>query len=415
MPDAMVMNPAMEQKPTRPLDHYGPVWESIRRLVPEATLLRGPACLGPAQAAGTGDLDILVPRDFQSVSWFLKKQGFYRVYKPQTYLERYRFQTVESRRPLTIDLYKAERWGLGFRLANGTDIPTDADMAALLHSVADGKGTHYFERERGGPPWQKGMGAKPSFGLFERALWRRERLALLTLGLLLKGIIRPDVPLILGNCLRRIAFRTLQLTRKTGLEVALIGVDGTGKTCLAEALSRLPAPVRVIYMGPHQHRTRLMRFALRHKVPSLFRQLAFRFDLLVRRIHGAALARRGWVVVYERHPAERIDPLKHSYKYKVKNWIDKLYAWPVDLTFYLTGDYPTLYLRKKEYTATYLQEIDRRYSAVLDYCGISYERIDVTRTNIETVASTVGRRVLEKYQDRVSVDRWPSIFKSILA
>lgn len=415
MPEAMVVNPAIEQKPAGPLDYYGFVWESIRRLVPGAILLRGPACLSPAQATGTGDLDILVPRDFQSVRGFLKKQGFYRVYKPQPYLERYRYQTVESRQPSTIDLYKAERWGLGFRLANGPEIPTDADVAVLLHSVADGKGTAYFERERGGPPWQKGMGAKPTFSAFERALWRRERLALLTLGLLLKGTIRPDPTLILRNCLRRIAFRALQLTRKTGLEVALMGVDGTGKTSLAQALSRLPAPVRVIYMGPHQYQTRLMRFALRHKVPSLFRQLAFRFDLLVRRIQGAVLARRGWVVVYERHPAERIDPLKHSVRDKVKNWVDKLYAWPVDLTIYLTGDYPTLYLRKKEYPATYLQEIDRRYSAVLDFCGISYERVDVTRTNFEIVASTVGRRVLEKYQDRASVDRWPGIFKTVLA
>ncbi len=379
MPEAMVVNPAIEQKPTGELDDYGLLWESIRRLAPGAILLRGPACLGPAQATGTGDLDILVARDFQSVRDFLKKRGFYRVYKPQPYLERYRFQTVESRQPSTIDLYKAERWGLGFRLANGSEEN------------------------------------KITFGAFERALWKRERLSLLTLGLLLKGIIRPDGPLILRNCLRRIAFRTLQLTRKTGLEVGLIGVDGTGKTCLAESLSRLPAPVRVIYMGPHQYQTRLMRFALRHKVPSLFRQLAYRFELLVRRIHGAFLARRGWVVVYERHPAERMDPLNHSVRNKVKNWIDRLYAWPVDLTFYLTGDYPTLYLRKKEYPATYLQEIDRRYSAVLNYCRISYERIDVTRTNIETVASTVGRRVLEKYQDRVSVDRWPNIFKTFLA
>ena len=415
MPEAMVVNPAIGQKPAEAPGDYGLLWESIRRLAPGAILLRGPASLGPAQATGTGDLDILVARDFQSVRDFLKKQGFYRVYKPQPYLERYRFQTIDSCQPSTIDLFKAERWGLGFRLAKAAETPTNADLATLLHSVADGKGTAYFERERGGPPWQKGLENKITFGAFGRALWRREQLALLTLGLLLKGIIRPDVPLILGNCLRRIAFRTLQLTRKTGLEVALIGVDGTGKTSLAEALSRLPVPVRVIYMGPHQHQTRLMRFALRHKVPSLFRQLAFRFDLLVRRIHGAALARRGWVVVYERHPAERLNPLNHSVGGKLKNWVDKLYAWPVDLTFYLTGDYPTLYLRKKDYPATYLQEIDRRYSAVLDYCGISYERIDVTRTNMETVATTVGRRVLEKYQDRVSVDRWPGIFKTFLA
>src|SRR6266852_4000667 len=37
--------------------------------------------------------------------------------------------------------------------------------------------------------------------------------------------------------------------RKIGLEIALLGVDGTGKTSVANAFRRLARPVKVIAMG----------------------------------------------------------------------------------------------------------------------------------------------------------------------
>ena len=65
--------------------------------------------------------------------------------------------------------------------------------------------------------------------------------------LLLRGVIRPEPSLIVRSLCRRIAYRIWQLIRKTGLEVALLGVDGTGKSSLAIALLRLPAAVKLVY------------------------------------------------------------------------------------------------------------------------------------------------------------------------
>jgi len=220
--------------------------------------------------------------------------------------------------------------------------------------------------------------------------------------------------MVFSNLCRRIAFRTWQLTRKTGVEVALLGVDGVGKSSLSSALLQLPAPVKAVYMGPHDYQTRIMRFALKHDLPLPVRQLAFRYELLVRRLHGSLLARRGWIVVYDRHPAERLEPGKRSFRNAIKSVLDRFYAWPVDVTFWLTGDYRTIYLRKKEYSAAYLQVIDQRFQSVLERYRIPFDKIDVTQNDLVSVTQLIRNRVLAKYQERVSMDRLSGIFKTIL-
>ncbi|PYU94605.1 MAG: hypothetical protein DMG25_06310 [Acidobacteria bacterium] len=414
--DAVVGNSSVEKGTTAreaEVDRYAWVWNRIRQLDPQAVLLRGPERLNPVQAAGQGDLDILVPTGMAEARAFLKKQGFERVYKPQAYLERYRFRSPELPEPSTIDLYKAERWGLGFRLARNGHVPADARLACLLHAVADGKGTAYFEKQQNGPPWQQDHEGSLA-GPLARVLWRAGSSGILTLYLLLKGVIRPDLPMVFSNLCRRIAFRAWQLTRKTGLEVALLGVDGTGKSSLSSALLQLPAPVKAVYMGPHDYQTRIMRFALKHDLPLPVQQLAFRYDLFVRRLCGWLLARRGWIVVYDRHPAERLEPGKRSFRNAIKSVLDRFYAWPVDVTFWLTGDYRTIYLRKKEYPAAYLQVIDQRFQSVLERYRIPFDKIDVTQSDLVSVAQLIRDRVLAKYQERVSMDRLSGIFKTIL-
>ena len=395
-------------------DRYSFVWNQIKQLTPEAILLRGPARLKPVQASGTGDLDILVLTDIAPVRTFLKEQGFHRAYKPQPYVERFRLLVREVPEPYTIDLFQAERWGLGFRLASNGHVPADPGLACLLHAVADGKGTAYFERKQGGPPWEDEPDGEPINGPIGRALWRTGRTGLLTLYLLLRGVIRPEPSLIVRSLYRRIAYRAWQLTRKMGLEVALLGVDGTGKSSLAKALLRLPAPVKLVYMGPHDYQTWIARFVMEHLLPRPFQQLAYRYDLLVRRVHGWLLARKGWIVVYDRHPAERLEPRQRSLSQRIKNVVDGLYAWPVDLTFWLTGDYPTIYLRKKEFSAADLQIIDQRFHSVLEHYGIPFEKIDVTTNDLDSVTEAISDHILAAHHARLSLDGLPGIFRATL-
>jgi len=188
-------------------------------------------------------------------------------------------------------------------------------------------------------------------------------------------VIRPEPSLIVRSLCRRIAYRVWQLSRKMGLEVALLGVDGTGKSSLSAALLRLPAPVKLAYMGPHDYQTWIARFVMEHRSPTLFQQLAYRYDLLVRRVHGWLLARRGWIVVYDRHPAERLEPRQRSLSQRIKNVVDRLYAWPVDLTFWLTGDYPTIYLRKKEYSAADYRLLTSASIVCLNITGFPSRRL----------------------------------------
>lgn len=395
-------------------EYYEFLWSRIRQLVPQAMVLRWPVQVRSSRPADSHDLDVFVGNGLAPARAFLKAQGFHRVCKPAAYLERYRLRQREELKAYTVDLYTAERWGIGFRLADDGETPLGPRLACLLHAVVDGKGTPYFESKQNGPPWRTGISRKFVWGRVGRALWRTRSTGLLTLYLLVCGVISSDWPVMWRTLCRKLAFRIWQLTRKVGLEVALLGVDGTGKSSLANALLRLPAPVQVVYMGPHDFRTRIMRFASGHRVPSLFHQLAYRYDLLMRRCHGWFLARRGWIVVYDRHPAERLYPGQRSLRMRFKNLLDRIYAWPVDLTFWLTGDYATLYLRKKEYSAAYLQVIDRRYREVLEDCRLPYVKVDVTKNDLDGVFGIVSDQILAEHHRRISADSLPGFLKGIL-
>ena len=87
-----------------------------------------------------------------------------------------------------------------------------------------------------------------------------------------------------------------RVLRKPGLEVALLGVDGAGKTTVATALQRLTYPVKVIAMGSAHFRSlsTLPRF---FPVPVL--QLAIHCERMVRRWLGFCLRRFGWIVIYD--------------------------------------------------------------------------------------------------------------------
>lgn len=394
---------------------YRALWTGIRELEPRTVLLRGPAHLHPAQpSSGTSDIDIFVPANFAAVRAYLEARGFYRVFKPHTYLERYQLPIFGIPQPYTIDLFKAERWGLGFRLATDDCVPAEPRLACLVHAAADGKGTQYFERKQSGPPWAQKSEGIPQFGPWGRLLWRVGNPGLLTLYLLVTGTIRPEPGMILRNLCRRALLRAWQCTGKQGLEVALLGVDGTGKSTLANALLRLPAAVKVIYMGgAHDFKTWCMRFLVAHGFPEWLRKPFFRYEMIRRRMDGWLSAKRGWVVIYDRHPAEQLAE-RGSFRHLVRRFLGIAYAWPVDMTFWLTGDYFTLQARKREFPAAELQALDQRYLSMLENTGASFERIDACQFDADSAAAIVGEWILAELRRRMSLDNAPGPLRALL-
>jgi hypothetical protein len=407
-----IASPGLSGPDTNP---YEPVWKGIRQVSPSAVLLRGPACLNPIWLGSDsgGDIDVLAEDGtIEAVRAFLREQGFHRVFKPHAYLERYRRWTRGDMQAHTVDLFKREEWGQGYRRAKANGSLPDARMASLLHAIVDGKGTARFEREHHGPPWQGELPGIGRFGLLGRALWRLGSPSLLTGYLMLTGAIRPDPAAIFTSLFRRAAYLIWKLRGRVGMEIAFLGVDGAGKTSVASALLRLPVPVKIIYiylgMGEHDYRTAPMRFIMRHNFPPQLKRVLLRFDLLVRRVEGWLFSRRGWIVVYDRHPFERVDPRRRSLTGLARNLLNGIYAWRVDWTFWLTGDYQAIYLRKGDYPVSELQMVDERYRNVLKHYNLPNDKIDVTREDLQEVISIATGRVLELYKERVSIDRIPN-------
>jgi hypothetical protein len=183
--------------------------------------------------------------------------------------------------------------------------------------------------------------------------------------------------------------------RKPGLEIALLGVDGTGKTSVANAFSRLTRPVKVITMGSAHFRFLPM---LERFFPSPVAQLAEHCERMLRRWLGFCLGCFGWMVIYDRHPLEQINTRPSLLKHRIYNSFFHLYDRRVDLTFWLTGDYQQIYERKKEFTPERLRSLDEKISNVLAYCHIDHLKVSVTDNSLDDVVGFIIRQVSAKYE-----------------
>jgi hypothetical protein len=182
-----------------------------------------------------------------------------------------------------------------------------------------------------------------------------------------------------------------------GLELALMGVDGTGKTSVASALMQLRIPVRVIYMGGYkQFRSWPMRLAERGLLPWPLSRIATHYELLTKRATGWWAARGGYLVVYDRHPVELYKPNPRFMKTRVHNILNSLYRFPTDLTFWFTGDYQLIYSRKREQSAAHLKQMDEELGELLRIHGIEYCKVDVTRNDLTSVVETITGQICEK-------------------
>ena len=183
--------------------------------------------------------------------------------------------------------------------------------------------------------------------------------------------------------------------RKRGLEVALVGVDGAGKTTIATALQGLAYPVKVIAMGSAHFRWLSM---LQRSFPRLVLQLTIHCERMLRRWLGFFLKCFGWIVIYDRHPLEQVNTKPMLVRHQINNWFFGLYGWPVDLTFWLTGNYQQIYQRKREFTAERLCILDERIADVLAYRQIDHLKVDVTDRSLEDVISSVILQVSARYE-----------------
>src|SRR5258708_7360048 len=143
--------------------------------------------------------------------------------------------------------------------------------------------------------------------------------------------------------------------RRPGLEIALLGVDGAGKSSVANAFRHLTRPVKVIAMGSAHFR---WSAALQRFCPSPGVQLAAHCERMLRRWLGFCLGCFGWIVIYDRHPLEQINTRPSFLKDRINNYFFHLYHRGGDLTFWLTGDYQQNYKREREVTAECLRKPD---------------------------------------------------------
>jgi hypothetical protein len=183
--------------------------------------------------------------------------------------------------------------------------------------------------------------------------------------------------------------------RKRGLEIALLGVDGAGKTSVANAFHRRAHPVKVIAMGSAHFRWLSI---LQKLVPSPVVQLAAHCERMLRRWLGFCLKRFGWIVIYDRHPLEQINTRPSLLKDRINNYFFHLYDRQVDLTFWLTGDYQQIYERKKEFTAERLRSLDEKISDALAYCHIDHLKVNVTDNSLDDVVGIIVRQVSARYE-----------------
>jgi len=183
-----------------------------------------------------------------------------------------------------------------------------------------------------------------------------------------------------------------------GMEVALLGVDGVGKTSVAEALWQQLPRVRVIAMGSAHFLCVSQKRAFKHLVPWPVQQLLMHGERLVRRWLGAFLAWRGWLVVYDRHPLEQFNTQPSCLKHRVNNCLFRLYGWPVDLAFWLTGAHEIVFARKQELSVERLRILDERILDVLHRCHIEHHKLNVTERSLASVVHAVLREVSLKYK-----------------
>jgi hypothetical protein len=364
------------------------LWSALQAAGPGLFLMRGTLAVPGAWSARGTDLDVLAdrPSDLEAASSLLLSRGFTREWAPEGYRRRFCLRRL-GEHLVNVDLYEAPYWGPGLEAVEPARSLSTAH-ATLLRAVFDKHDLNYFHSrcriEELPPELQSSVARAAPRG--------RAGAGFVAAVLLVQRQVRP-VP----NAIKASVHQRLQrLTHGApGIEVAVAGPDGSGKTTLVRNLTEgCPLPFEVVYMGGRGWRTALMRRVAGKSGSTIPRHI----EQALRRWQGFRASRAGKVVLYERHPHEIEPSSGHPLMLVAARALFATYRRPVDLGVVLTGDTERMFARKGEHSPAHLRMLDERLRRISATYSRELLTFDSTTLAPELITEQVAAALIARYQ-----------------